>query len=180
MKAGNAYDQIRKQKQYRNAQEPAGGRGGIRTHGELAPTAVFKTAALNHSATLPAAGGARVGLDRDYLRNGPASMGKRGGSVAGCAILRRHEAEVGDDPSGNAARRRPVDRAASRLFAGDMHEAQAAVDRRSRVPGHGACVRASSRPSAPARRFRRASAPAWTSASSSIRGFFRGSAPARA
>ena len=30
-----------------------GGRGGIRTHGRLAPTAVFKTAALNHSATLP-------------------------------------------------------------------------------------------------------------------------------
>ena len=35
--------------------EPAeiGGQGGIRTHGELAPTAVFKTAALNHSATCP-------------------------------------------------------------------------------------------------------------------------------
>ena len=32
-----------------------GGRGGIRTHGGVAPTAVFKTAALNHSATLPAA-----------------------------------------------------------------------------------------------------------------------------
>jgi hypothetical protein len=31
----------------------AGGRGGIRTHGGLPPTAVFKTAALNHSATLP-------------------------------------------------------------------------------------------------------------------------------
>src|SRR5438128_1892530 len=30
-----------------------GGRGGIRTHGRVAPTAVFKTAALNHSATLP-------------------------------------------------------------------------------------------------------------------------------
>jgi membrane-bound lytic murein transglycosylase B len=30
-----------------------GGQGGIRTHGELAPTAVFKTAALNHSATCP-------------------------------------------------------------------------------------------------------------------------------
>ena len=30
-----------------------GGRGGIRTHGGLAPTAVFKTAALNRSATLP-------------------------------------------------------------------------------------------------------------------------------
>src|SRR5687767_1970177 len=33
-----------------------GGEGGIRTHGGLAPTAVFKTAALNHSATSPARG----------------------------------------------------------------------------------------------------------------------------
>src|SRR4051812_10265851 len=31
-----------------------GGRGGIRTHGTLAGTPVFKTGALNHSATLPA------------------------------------------------------------------------------------------------------------------------------
>ena len=31
-----------------------GGEGGIRTHGTLARTAVFKTAALNHSATSPA------------------------------------------------------------------------------------------------------------------------------
>ena len=30
-----------------------GGRGEIRTHGQLSPSAVFKTAALNHSATLP-------------------------------------------------------------------------------------------------------------------------------
>ena len=30
-----------------------GGRGGIRTHGELAPTPVFKTGALNRSATRP-------------------------------------------------------------------------------------------------------------------------------
>src|SRR6516164_1414708 len=30
-----------------------GGRGGIRTHEGLTPLAVFKTAALNHSATLP-------------------------------------------------------------------------------------------------------------------------------
>ena len=30
-----------------------GGRGEIRTHGTLSRTAVFKTAALNHSATLP-------------------------------------------------------------------------------------------------------------------------------
>src|SRR3569833_451235 len=31
----------------------SGGEGGIRTHGGLAPTAVFQTAALNHSATSP-------------------------------------------------------------------------------------------------------------------------------
>jgi hypothetical protein len=30
-----------------------GGEGGIRTHGTLSRTAVFKTAALNHSATSP-------------------------------------------------------------------------------------------------------------------------------
>ncbi len=30
-----------------------GGRGEIRTHGTHERTAVFKTAALNHSATLP-------------------------------------------------------------------------------------------------------------------------------
>src|SRR5690606_20364100 len=30
-----------------------GGQGGIRTHGRLPPTAVFKTAALTHSATCP-------------------------------------------------------------------------------------------------------------------------------
>src|SRR3989304_3282448 len=33
-----------------------GGRGGIRTHERLAPLAVFKTAALNRSATLPPRG----------------------------------------------------------------------------------------------------------------------------
>src|SRR5262245_39891057 len=35
------------------AETGAGGGGGIRTHGGVAPTAVFKTAALNHSATPP-------------------------------------------------------------------------------------------------------------------------------
>jgi hypothetical protein len=30
-----------------------GGRGGIRTHGRVTPSLVFKTSALNHSATLP-------------------------------------------------------------------------------------------------------------------------------
>ena len=34
-------------------EEVRGGQGGIRTHGRLPPTAVFKTAALNHSATCP-------------------------------------------------------------------------------------------------------------------------------
>src|ERR1700729_4313172 len=42
-----------------------GGRGGIRTHGTLAGTPVFKTGALNHSATLPSLrhqslGGAKI------------------------------------------------------------------------------------------------------------------------
>jgi light-regulated signal transduction histidine kinase (bacteriophytochrome) len=36
-----------------NAVRLGGGRGGIRTHGTLARTAVFKTAALNRSATRP-------------------------------------------------------------------------------------------------------------------------------
>jgi hypothetical protein len=40
------------------AKRGAGGRGGIRTHGGLAPTPVFKTGALNHSATLPHAAAA--------------------------------------------------------------------------------------------------------------------------
>src|ERR1700755_2331941 len=31
----------------------SGGRGGIRTHGTLSGTPVFKTGAINHSATLP-------------------------------------------------------------------------------------------------------------------------------
>ena len=37
----------------RNGAEVQGGGGGIRTHGILSDTAVFKTAALNHSATPP-------------------------------------------------------------------------------------------------------------------------------
>ena len=36
-----------------NLKQLFGGRGGIRTHGTLAGTPVFKTGALNHSATLP-------------------------------------------------------------------------------------------------------------------------------
>src|SRR4030095_12269340 len=40
----------------RNAASSKGGWGGIRTPGSLSTTAVFKTAALNHSATHPFAG----------------------------------------------------------------------------------------------------------------------------
>ena len=36
-----------------SGEQSIGGRGGIRTHGTLAGTPVFKTGALNHSATLP-------------------------------------------------------------------------------------------------------------------------------
>ena len=36
-----------------SGKQPNGGRGGIRTHGTLSGTPVFKTGALNHSATLP-------------------------------------------------------------------------------------------------------------------------------
>lgn len=38
----------------------SGGQGGIRTHGELAPSAVFKTAAFDHSATCPHSWNSRV------------------------------------------------------------------------------------------------------------------------
>lgn len=42
------------------------GRGGIRTHEELAPSLVFKTSALDHYATLPAAESVGVEPTRDY------------------------------------------------------------------------------------------------------------------
>ena len=45
-----------------------GGRGEIRTHGTLAGTPVFKTGALNHSATLPRCNAARRNPMVDALR----------------------------------------------------------------------------------------------------------------
>jgi hypothetical protein len=42
------------------APDPPGGRGGIRTHGTLAGTPVFKTGAFNHSATRPSVGCLRL------------------------------------------------------------------------------------------------------------------------
>ena len=57
----------------RSVMHAPGGRGGIRTHGRLAPTAVFKTAALNHSATRPGApGGCRF-----YARGTGTGQGDR-------------------------------------------------------------------------------------------------------
>src|SRR3954462_14766992 len=53
-----------------------GGEGGIRTHGGREPTAVFKTAALNHSATCPAAALAAPPL------------GRKGGGRRGCGAIR--------------------------------------------------------------------------------------------
>ena len=43
-----------------------GGESGIRTHGRLAPTAVFKTAALNHSAISPLSLPAKARRARHY------------------------------------------------------------------------------------------------------------------
>src|SRR3546814_12516285 len=56
------------QNQRLKAKGECGGWGGIRTHGEREPTAVFKTAALNHSATHPAA------LSSRTLSAGPESL----------------------------------------------------------------------------------------------------------
>ena len=55
---GAMWDACRRPSNYRcdnnGLRQGGGGWGGIRTHGGLAPTAVFKTAALNRSATHPA------------------------------------------------------------------------------------------------------------------------------
>src|SRR4051812_41384125 len=65
-----------------------GGRGGIRTHGGLAPTAVFKTAALNRSATLP---GARE--SGPWTGNGPSWTPLR--RPAGVSRAARNRASTG-------------------------------------------------------------------------------------
>ena len=50
-----------------------GGRGGIRTHEGLTPLAVFKTAALNHSATLPHLISLALLAPADHLNGSPAT-----------------------------------------------------------------------------------------------------------
>ena len=55
----------------------SGGGGGIRTHGGRSPTSVFKTGALNHSATPPAGGNSvrgprdQAGVWRDFAAASP-------------------------------------------------------------------------------------------------------------
>jgi hypothetical protein len=59
-----------------------GGRGGIRTHETLAGLPVFKTGALNHSATLPCS---------DLTAVFPGAQGGRGGACHPIAIAPIHE-----------------------------------------------------------------------------------------
>ena len=77
-----------------------GGRGGIRTHGGVAPTAVFKTAALNHSATLPSCCGAFRLVGPEALSapisNGSPVYGRPQGSVnLRCCVLLHARQHVG-------------------------------------------------------------------------------------
>ncbi len=69
-----------------------GGRGGIRTHGELAPTAVFKTAALSRSATLPvdalADAVGHAGLEEKRPPEPRPARPKAPGPTAGAPVLR--------------------------------------------------------------------------------------------
>jgi hypothetical protein len=48
-----------------------GGRGGIRTHGTVSRTPVFKTGSLNHSDTLPRPAKQIGSLDRVYSQARP-------------------------------------------------------------------------------------------------------------
>src|SRR5262249_53663076 len=76
-----------------------GGWGGNRTHGELAPTAVFKTGALNPSATPPGlfargnplanAGGPPAPLPRTLAGHQPLSPNNTSGTRSGAGCARR-------------------------------------------------------------------------------------------
>ncbi len=70
----------------------AGGSGEIRTHGGVSPTAVFKTAALNHSATLP---DTRPSKATQFHSAAPATRIASGGG----GDLRRDSAAVPADPA---------------------------------------------------------------------------------
>src|SRR3981189_171202 len=91
----------RARRQGRADQTP--GWGGIRTHGELAPTLVFKTSALNRSATHPGqanltTAGSQFKLDWAWCRNMQGRGRKETGSVTDMT------AEQGKRPRGFAER----------------------------------------------------------------------------
>jgi hypothetical protein len=69
-----------------------GGRGGIRTHGTLAGTPVFKTGALNHSATLPCVEVVQlfIGMQRTYEDSATALLP----NVVGALVYGRPEHDV--------------------------------------------------------------------------------------
>lgn len=79
-----------------------GGQGGIRTHGELAPTAVFKTAALNHSATCPrcerASGDRRGCHPRTAAGNGMTAGDFAFGHVFNAVRVCKDTEDDGDQP----------------------------------------------------------------------------------
>ena len=86
-----------------------GGQGGIRTHGGRKPTAVFKTAALNHSATCPRA---------DFHRGG----GRKTQALFTARFPRRAQAEIRPPRPAFRPEYRPrTDRRASRCRQGWIH-----------------------------------------------------------
>ncbi len=82
---------------YRGLLKMVGGRSEIRTHGGLAPTAVFKTAALNHSAILPQANAKRSAVLASSLRGA-----KRGSDPAVTACTEAGLLPPGLDPGGRS------------------------------------------------------------------------------
>ena len=123
----------------------SGGEGGIRTHGGLAPTAVFKTAALNHSATSPRRLIADCcGGDRKPARPRPASFARLF-MAASRASSTRHTAQTeqsggcyrpSDNPPLHATASRPSKlEQYSRTFAGLL-----LAKRFSQGPGFNECL----------------------------------------
>jgi hypothetical protein len=91
-----------------------GGRGGIRTHGTLAGTPVFKTGALNHSATLPLQRHQSLGGPK--IKNGLATWTQFGPKRFRLIYLHRRES--------NHVNRRSVMSALSSVGAGMLPQRQ--------------------------------------------------------
>ena len=74
-------------------EQHTGGRGGIRTHGTLAGTPVFKTGALNHSATLPTL--RYQALSDRKIKNSPVNRSNLDQSWTNLAIWTREKLAAG-------------------------------------------------------------------------------------